>query len=180
MLKKTLRALNVSVIGARALILTTCFYSAPDAVAATIASGAPIPARAAGLWDMTETSADGTASPRTYQVCVTYDPSVTAERKTSLDRLRTAMPDQGYKRSNEQRTTTSSSFDFVRSIGVMPGSGRMQISFPDDKHRSIKRTFKGTTNSVPINIDTTTTMTWIGADCGSVKPVIGIPAVADQ
>ncbi len=23
-------------------------------------------------------------------------------------------------------------------------------------------------------------MTWIDADCGSVKPVVGIPAVADQ
>jgi hypothetical protein len=180
MLKKMQRALNASVTGARVLILTTVFFSAPDAIAATIASGTPIPDRAAGLWDITETSADGTASPRAYQACVTYDPSVTADRKASLDRLRTAMPDQGYKRRNEQRTATSWSFDYVRSVGVMPGSGRMQVSFPDDKHRLIKRTFNGTTNSVRVSINTTTTMTWIGADCGSVKPVVGIPAVADQ
>jgi hypothetical protein len=158
------------------LAIATFFYCGSSWAADAISS--PEPPRADGLWTVSTSFADQPDKGRTVQECVTHDPTWLAQMKAYTDKARAATKID-FKISNENRTPTSWSYDFVSSIvpsgsgATINESGSRQFLFPDDKHRTERETATSTGpfSVKPMNIDSVKTSTWISADCGDVKPL---------
>ena len=163
------------------------------ALAALLSSGCAAttstPPQTDGLWAISIAPEGQPDKARLSQLCVTHDPAYLAQMKAVADKmLKLVKVEQTI--SNEKRTPTSWSYDYVRTMGPIKGDGpamtyrgSRQLTFPDDKHRTTRETVTGTLGTLPaLNRDQVTTMTWISQDCGDVKPISleDFPLVAEK
>jgi hypothetical protein len=150
-----------------------------EAVPSTTPAAQATPPQADGLWTVSTAPADQPTAARTFQMCVTHAPTYMAQMMAYAKKMQAALKTDT-KISNEVRTPTSQSYDFVTTMtfptgGTLTQRGSSQRSFPDDKHRTQRMQTTAMAQGLPgpqppTNMDTVTTSTWVSADCGDVKP----------
>jgi hypothetical protein len=153
------------------------------------AATAPTLPQTDGLWSVSIAPENQPDKARLSQLCITHDPAYLAQMQAYADKLLTMVKVE-QKITNEKRTKTSWSYDYIRTMSPIHGdgpamtySGSRQINFPDDKHRTTRETTVGKLGTLPaLNLDQVTTMTWISQDCGDVKPISieNFPLVAEK
>jgi hypothetical protein len=101
----------------------------------------------------------------TTQTCVPPD-------MTSLDQAVTAgARKMGCTAQNGHFEGNTYSVDMVCDNDRVKGSGTTTGTFVNDRSFTADTQFKGTVNGMPVDEKATTTGKWVGADCGSVKPL---------
>ncbi len=99
------------------------------------------------------------------QVCVT-------KQMADSDRLPGMQDNEtGCESKNMQRNGNSYSVDIVCNGAAMKGAGKAQGSFSGDDSFTSTYDFKGTMHGQPVSQHHEGSGKWLGADCGSVKPL---------
>lgn len=101
----------------------------------------------------------------TTQTCVTPD-------MTNLNQTVTAGAHKmGCSAKDGHFEGDTYSVNMVCNNDHMKGSGKTTGTFVNDQSFTAETQFSGTVNGLPVNEKATTTGKWVGADCGSVKPL---------
>jgi hypothetical protein len=100
------------------------------------------------------------------KVCVT--PQMAARDAPGMDQMET-----GCQAKNMKRSGNSYSADIVCTGAAMKGNGKVSGSFSGKDRFSSTYDFKGTVQGQPVSHHQETSGRWLGADCGSVKPMGG-------
>lgn len=79
--------------------------------------------------------------------------------------------DAGCQSRNYQRSGNTYSVDIVCNGPDMKGEGKAKGTFAGDSSFTSTYDFKGTMHGQPVNQRHDTSGKWLGADCGSVKPM---------
>ncbi|HEY0847494.1 MAG TPA: DUF3617 domain-containing protein [Noviherbaspirillum sp.] len=80
----------------------------------------------------------------------------------------------GCETKNFQRSGNSYSADVVCNSADMKGNGKVKGSFTGDTGFTSTYDFKGTMHGQPVSQHHENSGKWLGADCGSVKPMGGM------
>jgi hypothetical protein len=99
------------------------------------------------------------------KVCISKE---MAERDQPIDMHR---EQTGCQAKNYQRTSNGYTVDLVCDGPNMKGEGKARGTFASKESFSSTYDFKGTAHGQPVNQHMETTGKWLGADCGSVKPI---------
>lgn len=102
------------------------------------------------------------------KVCITKD---MAESSQAPGMEKNEM---GCQTKNFQRSGNSYSADVVCNSADMKGDGKVKGSFSGDTAFSSTYDFKGTMHGQPVSQRHENSGKWLGADCGSVKPMGGM------
>lgn len=97
------------------------------------------------------------------KVCVT--PQMAEKQTPGMDGMDTGCETRNFKRSG-----SSYSADLVCN-GDMKGSGKLSGTWSGSDRFSSTTDFKGTMHGQPVSHRQETSGRWLGADCGSVKPM---------
>ena len=118
-----------------------------------------------GLWTTIGSTVGGQKSSR--MICVT----------PATQKIPTAQNGQTKfcLQTHVQKTATGMTYDAVCKFGDFRSGSHVAMSAPDDAHRTIRSVINSTMSGRPFKMDMTITMTWIGADCGNVKPLTELP-----
>lgn len=98
------------------------------------------------------------------KVCVTKD---MAER----DAPQTGPKEAGCETRNFQRSGNSYSADVICNGPDLKGQGKVKGSFSGGERFTSSSDFKGTAGGQPLSQSQETSGKWVGADCGTVKPM---------
>lgn len=79
--------------------------------------------------------------------------------------------EMGCETKNYKRSGNSYSADIVCNGADMKGEGKAKGTFAGDQSFTSTYDFKGTMHGQPVNQHHESSGKWLGADCGSVKPV---------
>lgn len=104
------------------------------------------------------------------KVCITKEMS---ERQEPVD---VGRKDKSCETKNSHKTATGFSADIVCNSEALKGEGRVNSTISGGDRMSMTYDFKGTSDGKPVNRHQETSMKWLGADCGSVKPVTEMTA----
>lgn len=79
--------------------------------------------------------------------------------------------ESGCESKNYKRSGNTYSLDIVCDGPDMKGTGKVKGTYASNERFSSSYDFKGTAHGQPINHQQEATGKWLGADCGSVKPL---------
>lgn len=99
------------------------------------------------------------------KICVTKEMAERQELPQMDDK------ESGCAMKNQQQKGMSYTADMICNGPEMKGKGVVKTIFTDDRSFNVSSDFKGTIGGMPVNEQTTTSGKWLGANCGSVKPV---------
>lgn len=98
------------------------------------------------------------------KVCIT--PQMASQSAPGLENMQA-----GCQAKNVVQKGNSYSADIVCSGDMMKGSGKVEGNHASDQRFISTYDFKGTVHGQPVSQRHETSGRWLGADCGSVKPV---------
>lgn len=77
----------------------------------------------------------------------------------------------GCELKNMQRSGTTHTMDMVCNGPAMKGKGTIKTVYASDQSFSTSSTFKGTVSGRPVDDRHDSSGKWLGANCGSIKPM---------